>query len=343
MATSTDQAYRDLAALLSNQASASNTTAYMNALLGAYNPTSTYQDQARVSVADPTLMNAQQYLNALGLTDYQYDADTIQQRLDNVTNAARAIEQAELQSAQNKYGRDMAAQQATAMDTLRQQYAQGIQNGINKGMQQANLLSSILGTSQAASEGAQELADQRVQAALGYYKDLQQNAVNAQNTATQNQQQLMTNIRQLYNDQIQNRTASLEYNASLQESLANYLASKYSADASVYGNAMNSAANIQSNAMNSQANAGVAYQNAIAQNNYSDAYYAAAKAAAAAQEYAADKSANATKYAADQQAYTNRLSADASAYAAALAAGADMTKVSDWYNQARVYTPSYFA
>lgn len=244
------------------------------ALGGTANPVNTttpaYVSPELLGTADPTLMNVGQYLQALQLPDYQYSYEDILKQMNNVTDAARLIEQAQLQSAQNQYGRDMAAAQATAMDTLRQQYAQGIQNGINKGMQQAGMLSSILGTSQAGAEGAQKLADQRVASALQYYKDLQQNAVNAQNTATANQQTLMGNVRQLYNDAIQNRTATLEYNASMQESLANYLASKYNADTSYGATGVSTAGNV------------------AAQNGYSNAYLEAANKSLEATKYATD-------------------------------------------------------
>ena len=264
MATDNDTSLTNILALLGGTANPAATS------------TQAYTDLDRLSTADPTLMTADQYLAALGLTgQYQYNYDDILSTLNNATDAARAVELAELQAAQNAYGRELAATQNTAMDTLRNQYAQNIQSGINKGMQQANMLSSILGTSQAGAEAAQSLADQRVQAALQYYSDLQKNASSAQTTATNNQQTLMSNIRQLYNDQIQNRTASLEYNASLQESLANYLASQYTANTN-YAATQNSTAG-----------------SVAAQNAYSNAYQAAA-------EEAAQKSYAATVYAADK-------------------------------------------
>ena len=190
----------------------------------------TYNVTDPIAVTNPTLLSIAEYLSKIGAEDYTYDYDEILSKLNAATNAGYANTQQEEQNNQNAYLRSIAANQATAADTIRQAQAQAIQQGITKGIANANLLSTLLGTSQSAAEGAQALAEQRVTDYNSYAKQLLDNETSALTTHNQALETLMSNIRQLYNDDIQQKTADLEYNASLQETLANALANKYAAD-----------------------------------------------------------------------------------------------------------------
>ena len=190
----------------------------------------TYNVTDPIAVTNPTLLSIAEYLAKIGAEDYTYDYDEILSKLNAATNAGYANTQQEEQNNQNAYLRSIAANQATAADTIRQAQAQAIQQGITKGIANANLLSTLLGTSQSAAEGAQALAEQRVTDYNSYAKQLLDNETSALTTHNQALETLMGNIRQLYNDDIQQKTADLEYNASLQETLANALANKYAAD-----------------------------------------------------------------------------------------------------------------
>ena len=266
---------------------------------GTTNPTQdNYTPAEKIEVTDPTLRTAQQYLEQLGLTDYQYNYDDILSALNAASAAGQEAQQNELTNTQAQYNRSLASNQATAADTIRNQYAAAIQSGMSKGMQNANLLSTLLGTSQSAAEGAQELAAERVQAAKDYAAELAGNANTALNTSNSAMETLMGNIRQLYNDEIQEKTADLEYNASLEETLANYLASKYTADTNYANNIITNGTNAYNTNNTALSSIASAAGSAAAQDNYSAAYKAAQEALANATIQAAQISAQATRDAA---------------------------------------------
>ena len=239
------------------------------------NPSSlSYTQPNYVDASEPTLMNAAEYLKALGLEDYAdaIDKDALLAAYNEAAKTGYDATQQELLAANNELGRNISNNQNSLMDTIRGQYAQGIQSGVNKGMQNANLLSSILGTSQANAANATEQLQSRIAAANDYGQQLAQNQVNALNTANTNMETLMGNIRQIYNDQIQDRTASLEYNASNWESLANLLAQKYASDTNYAQTQSSNATSVYNNNQNALATLLANVNSAKAQDNYSNAF-----------------------------------------------------------------------
>ena len=241
----------------------------------------TYTPAEKIAVTQPQLMTIAEYLDTLGATGaVKYDYDEILNLLNAASAAGQEAQQNELAQTAALYNRQIAEQQNSAVDTIRNLSAQAIQSGISKGMQNANILSSILGTSQSAAEGAQELAAERVQAAKDYAAELAGNATSALTQSNNEVNTLLSNIRQLYNDDIQQKTADLEYNASIEESIANYLANKYSSDTNYAAQQNSTAGSIYSNLQS--AIAAIAQQAAAseAQDNYSAAYLAAQQAAA---------------------------------------------------------------
>lgn len=249
-----------------------------------------YKAAEKIAVTNPELKTIADYLTQLGAEGYQYKYDDIKNTLDTASNAAAMAEQAKLDQSNAAYNRNMATAQDSAMDTIRSQTAQAIQAGINKGMQNANMLSTIIGNSQAANEQAQKNAEARINAANQLYADLAKNGETALTQSTNNYNTLLGNIRQLYNDDIQQKTADLEYNASLEETLANYLANRYTADTNYANNTNSVAGGIYNNNQSSLAGLLSAAIAAEAQDNYTEAYgaaqaaqtnaYAAAQAAA---------------------------------------------------------------
>ena len=252
-----------------------------------------YTAPDRIDVIDPKIRTIAQYLSEVGAEDYQYNYEDILNLLNNSTEAAQVAQQEKLRQADAAYKQAVAENQDSALDTIRQQYAQGIQNGINKGMAAANQLSAILATSKENAKTAQENAEARVNAANEYYADLAKNGVTALDKSNAAMETLMGNIRQLYNDEIQERTSELEYNASIEETLANYLVNKYAADLGYANNVNTQAANIYNNNQTSLASLINAAIGAEAQDNYSGAYKDAAQIQADAQVKAADIAAQA--------------------------------------------------
>lgn len=266
------------------------TIAELIAELGGYtNPAQdTYVPAAKIDVTDPTLMTIAQYINALGADGYTYKYDDILNVLNQATEAGQVAQQAQLRQNEAAAAREMGNVQDTAMDTIRAQYAQGIQSGINKGQQAANQLSAILAATQTGAEQAQANAEARINAANQYYADLAQNGATALDKSNAAYETMMSNIRQLYNDDIQQKTAELEYNASLEESLANYLAGKYTADTNYAMGINQNAAGIYNNNQTSLASLLTSAMSGEAQDNYSNAYLEAARLQAEATIRAAE-------------------------------------------------------
>ena len=250
---------------------------------GVVNPNQdNYTPAEKIDASDPTLRNIQEYLTELGAQDYQYRYEDILNTLNNASEAGFDVTKQGLANTAAEYYRQLADTQDTAADTIRQQYAQGIQSGISKGMQAANLLSTILGTTQAGAAGAQEQAQAEREAYLKYASELAGNGATALNQSNAAYETLMGNIRQLYNDEIQQQTAKLEYNASLEETLANYLATKYTADTNYSANQNSLAAGLLNQQQSSLTAILQAATAAEAQDNYSNAWLEGTK-------YVADK------------------------------------------------------
>lgn len=252
-------------------------------------------------VTDPRLRTITEYLGELGAEGYQYKYEDILKGLNDATNAAYASRANELEDATAQFNRDMAAQQESVADTIRNQNAQAIQSGVSRGMQSANLLSSILGTTQAAAQQAQQLAQDRYQTGIDKQAQLIKDAADALTKSNAAYETLMGNIRQLFNDEIQEKTADLEYNASIADTNAQYAANRYTADTNYAQNVIGNASGIYNNNQSVLSNLISAAAGAAAQDNYSANYLAAANAAAAATRYAADQNAAAQKAALDYQ------------------------------------------
>lgn len=283
-----------------------------------------YTPAEKVDASDPTLRTVDQYLAELGAQDYRYKYEDILNTLNNASTAGFDATKQGLANAAAEYYRQLSDTQDTAADTIRQQYAQGIQSGISKGMQAANLLSTILGTTQAGAAGAQEQAQAEREAYLKYASELAGNGATALNQSNAAYETLMGNIRQLYNDEIQQQTAKLEYNASLEETLANYLATKYTADTNYSANQNSLAAGLLNQQQSSLAAILQAATAAEAQDNYSNAWLEGTKYAAD-KNYAAALSASYTKpnYGSTSGNAASGASAQKSAVAAAQAASAN--------------------
>ena len=271
-------------------------------MLGGYsNPaTSDYTPAEQRDVTDPTLMTIAQYLQTLGGEGYTYEYSDFLNKLNEATRAGYDTQFNALNDAQTNYFRDMGAAQATAADTIRNQYSQAIQQGISKGMQNANMLSTLLGTSQAAAAEATQLAQDRYQTGQEYRAQILKDAADALSQSNNAYNTLFGNIRQLYNDDIQQKTADLEYNASVIDSNAQFAANKYTADTNYASGINTNASSIFNNNQSVLSSIMAAASQAAAQDNYSDAYKAAALAAAEAQKQAAQISADAQRYAANK-------------------------------------------
>lgn len=256
---------------------------------GTKNPTQdSYTPYEQIEVIDPTIRTIAEYLSQLGAEGYKYKYDDILSSKQAATEAAYQAQLAALNDAQRNYLSNMATNQATAADTIRNQYAQAIQSGMSKGMQNATLLSTLLGNTQTASDEATKLAQERYQAGQDQQAQMVKDAADALTQSNTAYETLMGNIRQLYNDEIQQRAADLEYNASIADTNANYAANKYTADTN-YALGVNSNAsgiyNSNQSTLGALLNAAMA---AEAQDNYSNAYLEAAKLAAEAQVAAAN-------------------------------------------------------
>lgn len=191
------------------------------------------------NVVNPELMNAQDLMNTLGL-NITYDRGTIQNILQNAVKADYAAQQKDLGETVRQYYKDLNTNKNTALGTLRGSIASGIQAGASTGANAANVLSTILGMGQQSVDGATTLAQQKTDLSAKENAALADAVGKALTQSNDTQANMATLIRQIYNDQIQQRTGELEYNASLVDSASN----RYAADQQLLGNLGNTAGNV---------------------------------------------------------------------------------------------------
>lgn len=246
----------------------------LNTLKGYAGVTDSYVRPEYTAVVDPTIRSAATLNELLG-TDFTYDRDEIYGIYKDATKAAYDAEIAQQRQAERGYYANMAAAQDSTIDTIRGQYGAAIASGASKGMQAANVLSAILGTSQAAADQATQLAQDRQALGARYGAQIKADAKDALTYANDVASQIGGLAHQLYNDDIQRKTAELSYNQGINTDYAGYAANKYNADANLAGNIIGSGAGVYNN-----------NQSAIASLK------------------AAIEQANATKYAADKPTYS---------------------------------------
>lgn len=230
-----------------------------------------YTAPAYTAVVNPAIRNASALQQQLG-TNIQTDPNSIQSIYDAATRAARAVELEQQGYAERGYNKNMASTQDTLMDTIRKQQGSAISSGVNKGMSAANMLSSILGTTQTAADEATQLAQQRQQIGSKYAAEIEKNAKTALDTSTQNQEYLASLARQLYNDDIQRKTAELTYNQGINTDRTSLAASKYTADANQKSNALSSAISAYNNNTSAYATLMSAVEQASGNRDYGTAY-----------------------------------------------------------------------
>lgn len=163
--------------------------------------------------------------------NFTYDRNEIEKIYQDATLAALKMEQNS--GAERQYYNNLANAQNTVMDTIRQQYGSAVSAGANRGMQAANMLSAILGTTQTANEEATNLAAAKQELVNKYAQQMRQDSVDALNYSNDMANTIGSLAHQLYNDEIQQKTAELAYNQGINTDYAGYMASKYTADANL--------------------------------------------------------------------------------------------------------------
>lgn len=224
-------------------------------------------------------------------TNVNYDFNSIKGIYDDATRAAYAIEQNS--GAERSYYRHLADAQNTALESIRNAYGQAVTQGASKGMQAANQLSAILGFGATANEEATQLAIDKQARANEYATQMAQNAKDALSYSNSTQMDLASLSRQLYNDDIQQKTAELAYNQGINTDYANYNSARYTANASLNASLANTAAGIYNNNQSALAQ----LQSAIAAAN---ATRDASKVNFQGTKFNALKNLEGTKYSADQ-------------------------------------------
>jgi gas vesicle protein len=115
------------------------------------------------------------------------------------------------------------------------------------------MLSAILGNTQTANEEATELAAARQELVNKYAQQMRQDTVDALQYSNDMANSIGSLSHQLYNDQIQQKTAELSYNQGINTDYAGYAASKYTADANLAGALAGTAAGVYNNNVSSMA------------------------------------------------------------------------------------------
>lgn len=256
---------------------------YKDQLSRGSNLGSTYTKPDYTSVTDAKVRSLTDLQNTLG-TNFTYDRNAIEKIYQDATKSAYNTALTQQKQAESGYNKNMATAQNTAIDTMRQQQGQAVSSGASKGMQAANILSAILGTSQAGATEATTLAQQRATLGQTYGDKLAQNSVDALNASNTMQSTLASLSRQLYNDDIQSKTAELAYNQGINTDTAGYEAQRQNALAGIINGINTNASGIYNNNQSALAQLQAAIEAANAQRDY-------AKITADATKYSADKTA----------------------------------------------------
>lgn len=250
----------------------------------------TYIRPEYTDVTNAQIRNLADLQSQLG-TNVNYDFNSIKGIYDDATRAAYDIEQNS--GAERSYYRHLADAQNTALESIRNAYGQAVTQGASKGMQAANQLSAILGFGATANEEATQLAIDKQARANEYAAQMAQNAKDALSYSNSTQMDLASLSRQLYNDDIQQKTAELAYNQGINTDYANYNSARYTANASLNASLANTAAGIYNNNQSALAQ----LQSAIAAAN---ATRDASKVNFQGTKFNALKNLEGTKYSADQ-------------------------------------------
>lgn len=193
-------------------------------------PSDGYVRPDYTNVVNSRIRDVNDLSKTLGV-NFTYDRNEIEKIYQDATMAALRMEQNS--GAERQYYNNLANAQNTMLDTIRQQYGNAVSTGANRGMQAANMLSAILGTTQTANEEATNLAAARQELTNKYAQQMRQDTVDALNYSNDMANTIGSLSHQLYNDEIQQKTAELAYNQGINTDYAGYMASKYTADANL--------------------------------------------------------------------------------------------------------------
>lgn len=240
---------------------------YINQLSSKSQLADTYTTPQYTNVTDAGVRSLSDLQSQLG-TNFTYDRKAIEDIYNNATSSAYQTALTQQKLAERNYNTQLASAQNTAVDTMRQQQGQAIASGASKGMQAANVLSAILGTSQTGAEAATGLAQDRAVLGQTYAQKFADNAVNALDASNTMQSTLASLSRQLYNDDIQAKTAELAYNQGINTDYAGYQAQRQAALASIINGINTNASSIYNNNQSALAQLEAAVQAAQAQRDY---------------------------------------------------------------------------
>lgn len=193
-------------------------------------PSDGYVRPDYTNVVNSRIRDVNDLSKTLGV-NFTYDRNEIEKIYQDATMAALRMEQNS--GAERQYYNNLANAQNTMLDTIRQQYGNAVSTGANRGMQAANMLSAILGTTQTANEEATNLAAAKQELTNKYAQQMRQDTVDALQYSNDMANTIGSLSHQLYNDEIQQKTAELAYNQGINTDYAGYMASKYTADANL--------------------------------------------------------------------------------------------------------------
>lgn len=247
--------------LLGTGASAADQINLYKNLLASYGQLEGYTPAEYTDVVNPEVMSLQMLQQVLG-SNINYDFNSIKNIYDQATKTGYEIEQQS--GAEKSYYKHLADAQNTALDTIRNQYSGAVATGASKGMQAANRLSTILGIGNTANEEATQIAIDKQTRANQYAAEMAKNAKDALSYSNDQQSNLASLSRQLFNDQIQQQTAQLAYNQGINTDTANAYAARTQAQGNLNGSLANTVAGIYNNNQSATASLQAAIEQAQA-------------------------------------------------------------------------------
>lgn len=247
---------------------------------GQTNPVESTYTPTKIDVTKPTLRSATGLAESLGIDKTYYDKGTILSVYNEATTNAYNQEQQQLVQGSARTQREWDNIQDNRTQLADSMYGQHTQLGIAKNMVATNKLSTILGTSQQAQSSMNDEVDAQINAYQTYQSSLGQNSVKATLKANEGLSYLEDLAETLYNNEILEYNAELQYNAAVEEYEANYNAYKYVADTNYNSSLSYLAEQVYNNNQNASVKVSQAALMAAAQDNASQKLIQAAQLAA---------------------------------------------------------------
>ena len=180
-----------------------------------------------IPITNPELMG----LTLGDLYGLTYDSDKILNIFNDATNAKYKAMYDDFNINETKYLQNILANQFEAQHALQDTQNKAVATGASNGMLAANQLSSMLGWQEQATDGAYQLAAERNNLSSKARAELAENVGKALEMSNTIKQVIANLDSQKYGYDMQGHVADIDYNANVNQALANVIAQQIAAAA----------------------------------------------------------------------------------------------------------------